>query len=196
MIKNIIVDLSEVIISGYSGIEENTNIPAEIFYKRNKETWNIFLDCMRGKYSENEYLEYLLKGMNWEISKEDLKRLIRQCLNRKVEGTVEILQRLKENYLLVLLSDHVKEWMEFIVENNREINLFKYKYFSYEYGKLKTDEGCFEYIVKDLQINPKETIFIDDCQENIDMANQEGIEGIVFKSAKQLENELIKRRIL
>lgn len=41
MIKNIIFDLSEVIISGYHGaekiIEQNSNIPAEEFLKRKKK---------------------------------------------------------------------------------------------------------------------------------------------------------------
>lgn len=155
MIKNVICDLSEVIISGYHGAEEivgqNTNISAEEFFKRKKEMTSVFLDAMRGKYSEDEYLDCLLEGMNWDISKEVLKKLIRQNLNVPVKGTIEIIQKLKGKYQLILLSDHVKEWMEYIAENNTEVSIFDRQYFSYEYGKLKEDEGCFEYILEDLR---------------------------------------------
>ncbi len=80
MIKNIIFDLSEVIISGYHGaekiIEQNSNIPVEEFLKRKKETINIFLDAMRGKYTEDEYIEALIENANWNVNKEVIKKSI------------------------------------------------------------------------------------------------------------------------
>lgn len=200
MIKNIIFDLSEVIISGYHGveniIEQNTNISPQQFLERKKQTLDIFLDTMKGKYSENEYVDYLLNGTNWNITREELKQIIRMNLNIPIEGTMNIIKRLKNNYNIILLSDHVKEWMEYIFNNNVELDIIDHKYFSYEYGKLKSDEGCFKYIVEDLNINPNETLFIDDYKENVKSANKNGIEGIVFEDSKQLEKELMKRKIL
>lgn len=200
MIKNIIFDLSEVIISGYHGvekiIEQNTDILAEEFLKRKEETLDIFLDTMRGKYSEDEYLEYLLNGTNWNISKEKLKNMIRENLNIPVNGTMNIVKKLKSNYNLILLSDHVKEWMEYILENNIEINIFEHKYFSYTYGRLKSDVESFKYVLEATHINPSETIFIDDYKSNIKVANKIGIQGIIFIDAKQLEEELTKKKIL
>ena len=200
MIKNIIFDLSEVIISGYHGaekiIEENTNISSEEFLKRKKETINIFLDTMRGKYSEDEYLETLIENTNWNINKEMIKKSIRQNLDTKVDGTIKIIDTLKEKYNLILLSDHVKEWVDYILSTNQELEIFKHQYFSYEYGMLKDDEGTFKYILEKEKIIPSETIFIDDSQDNIEMANREGIQGIVFQNAKQLEYELKKMKII
>jgi len=122
----------------------------------------MFLDTMRGIYSEEEYLSDLLKNTNWCISKDELKILIRRNLNRPVKGTMNIINALKENYNLILLSDHVKEWMDYIFENNEELKIFNHKYFSYDIKRLKSDEGTFEYIINDLSIKPEETIFIDD----------------------------------
>jgi len=113
MIKNIIFDLSEVIISGYHGveniIEQNSNISAEEFLKRKKETINIFLDAMRGKYSEDEYIKALIENTNWNVNKETIKKCVRQNLDTKIDGTTKIIESLKEKYNLVLLSDHIKE---------------------------------------------------------------------------------------
>ena len=78
MIKNIIFDLSEVIISGYHGVEKIIKrqyaIPEEDFKKQKFLKYEYFLDLMRGKLSEEEYLEELLKGTNWNISIEKLPR--------------------------------------------------------------------------------------------------------------------------
>ena len=79
MIKNIIFDMSEVIISGYFGVEEliekNTNMSAGEFLKRKQETIEIFFDLMRGKISEDEYINHLTKGA--DVSKEKIKELLK-----------------------------------------------------------------------------------------------------------------------
>lgn len=200
MIKNIIFDLSEVIISGFHKaeyiIEKNTNINAEEFLEKRKEVNDIFLDAMRGKYTEDEYIEALLKSANWDVNKEIIKKSIRQNLDIKVEGTMKIVEKLKQRYNLILLSDHIKEWVDYIIETNKELEIFEHKYFSYEYGKLKTDEGTFRHIIEQEKIVPSETIFIDDSEENVEIAKQNGIYAIVFKNAKQLEKELQKMNII
>lgn len=200
MIKNIIFDLSEVIISGYHGIEkileQEASIPVDEFTKRKAETIDYYLDTMRGIHTEDEYWAYLIKDTDWNISVSKLKELSRQNLNIPVKGTLELIKKLKKNYQLILLSDHVKDWMEYIIANNKDIDLFDYKFISYEYGKLKQDEGCFNYVIKEIGINPQETIFIDDLSSNVACAQKVGISGIVFKNADDLEKELRKRKII
>ena len=60
MVKNIIFDLSEVIISGFHKteeiIEKNTNIKAEEFLAKRRKIEDIFLEAMKGKYTEDEYI--------------------------------------------------------------------------------------------------------------------------------------------
>lgn len=200
MIKNIIFDLSEVIISGFHKteeiIEKNTNIKAEKFLAKRREVEEIFLEAMRGKYTEDEYLEALIKNTNWNVNKEIIKKSIRQNLDVKVEGTMKVVEKLKEKYNLVLLSDHIKEWVEYILNTNKDLEVFKHKYFSYEYGMLKEDERTFKYILEKEKMLASETIFIDDNKDNVKMANREGIQGIIFENAKQLENELKKMQII
>lgn len=151
---------------------------------------------MRGKYTEDEYIDALVENANWNVSKEIIKKSIRQNLDVKVEGTIKIVEKLKEKYKLILLSDHIKEWVEYILNTNKDLEAFRHKYFSYEYGMLKEDEGTFRYILGKEKILPSETIFIDDKKDNIKMANKEGIQGIVFENAKQLEYELKQMQII
>jgi len=188
--------LSEVIIAGYHGaeyiIEKEYGIPAMEFIKRKQETIEIFLEAMRGKIKEEEYWNQLLKGMNWDITVQDLKNAIRKNLNQPVEGTMDIIKEMKNRYHLILLSDHIEEWVDYIKEINQDINVFDKKIFSYEIGSLKSDEKTFKTILQQTGIIANETIFIDDNEENVKRAEEVGIKGIVFKSAKQLKNELNK----
>lgn len=195
MIKNIIFDLSEVIISGYHGVEKIIKrqyaIPEEDFKKQKFLKYEYFLDLMRGKLSEEEYLEELLKGTNWNISIEKLKTAIRQNLNQPIPGTMEIIKELKEGkYQLILLSDHVKEWMEYIEENNKDLEIFDKKIFSYDIETVKSDEQTFKIVLEKAAIVADETLFIDDYEKNVKNAEAVGIHGIVFENAEQLRKVL------
>lgn len=194
MIKNIIFDLSEVIISGYHGaekiIERQYAILGEEFKKQKLFKNEYFLDLMRGKISEEEYLEELLQGTNWNISVEQSKAAIRQNLNQPVLGTMEIVKELKGKYQLILLSDHTREWMEYIEENNRDLKIFDKKIFSYDIGAVKSDKQTFKIVLEQTGIVADETLFIDDYEKNIKNAEAVGIHGIVFENAEQLRKTL------
>ena len=194
MIKNIIFDLSEVIISGYHEtekiIERQYAIPEEEFKKQKLFKYEYFLDLMRGDLSEEEYLEELLQGTNWNLSLEQLKIAIRQNLNQPVPGTMEIVKELKGKYQLILLSDHAREWMEYIEENNKDLNIFDQKIFSYDIGAVKSDNQTFHIILEQTGIVADETLFIDDYEKNVENAEAVGIHGIVFKNADQLRKIL------
>lgn len=194
MIKNIIFDMSEVIISGYHGIEKllekKKNIQAEVFQKRKAATLDVFLDTMRGKYTENEYIDCLLDGTGWNIDKDEFKEAIRENLNIPVLGTMEIVHKLSNKYNLILLSDYVREWREYLKQCNSNLDIFKKQFFSFEKGMLKQDDGLFNYVIEESNINPNETIFIDDYKSNIEKAEECEINGIVFTNAKDLEKEL------
>lgn len=200
MFKNIIFDLSEVIYYGYHGaestIEHSLNIPTSEFLKRKEETLDFFLDTMRGKYSEDEYFIHLLEGMNWNVSVNDLKNHFRRSIEIPVEGTLDIIEELSSNnYKLILLSDYVKEWYDYKISKD-ELSIFDDKYFSFQYNKLKKDEGVFEFILNKLNIKPEETIFIDDYKNYTEKAEKSGITGITFKNASQLRDDLNKLNVL
>lgn len=194
MIKNIIFDLSEVLISGYAGIqtliEKKYGILAEEFLERKREKNERFLELMRGNLIEEQYWEELIEGMNWNITVEDLKDTVREYLNQPVEGTIEIVKALKSKYQLILLTDHVKDWMEYLEEQNEDIKLFDKKIVSYELGSVKPDKETFPSVLDKAQIIAEETLFIDDHEINIQRAKEVGIHGIVFKNAKQLKEDL------
>lgn len=201
MIKNIIFDLSEVIISGYRGIEEvvlesqygtfeNQKLlenEADLDSMRENE---FFLNLLRGKLTEEEYLNNVLRNKNWNVSIEQLKAIIRSNLNKPVQGTIEIVKELKGKYQLILLSDHAREWMKYIEEKNKDLKLFDQKIFSYDIGTTKSEVQTFRTVIEQTGIVADETLFIDDYEKNVKNAEAVGIHGIVFENAEQLRKIL------
>ena len=167
-----------------------TNILKEDFLNIKEKTIDFFLDTMRGKHTEDEYIDYLLAGTNWHISHNEMKTLFRENLNIQIDGMMDLIKKLSINYNIVLLSDHVKEWVDFILANNRDLDIFKYKFFSYDIGKLKMDKGTFEYVLNAMNFNASETIFVDDSPHNVKVATLSGLKGIVFENVDQLTNDL------
>ena len=194
MIKNIIFDMSEVIISGYHGVEkileQQYAIPEEEWERQRLSKNELFLNLMRGNLSEEAYLEELLQGTNWNISIEQLKTAIRSNLNRPVPGTMKVVRELKGKYQLILLSDYVREWMKYIEERNEDLKIFDKKIFSYNIGTTKSVVETFETVLEQTKIVADETLFIDDYEKNVKNAEAVGIHGIVFENADQLRKTL------
>ncbi len=156
-----------------------------------------FFALLRGEITEEEYFKKVISQEKWEMSVEYLKEITRKNFHKCIEGTIHILEELKKkNYSLYLLSDHVKEWMDYIYKAYDFFSLFNKTYFSYELGYLKREGVPFKRILEDLQLSPKEVLFIDDSIHNIEIAKEFGIDGIVFENAEQLKQEFVHRKIL
>ncbi|MDE6284585.1 MAG: HAD-IA family hydrolase, partial [Bacilli bacterium] len=166
------------------------------FLQQKEKTLPFFLDTLRGFHTEDEYIEVLLKDTTWKITPADLKTTIRENLNIPLKNMINLIDQLKEKYNLILLSDHVKEWMDYIKEHNNIAKKFNHVFLSCEIGHIKLDKECFEYILNKAQIKSAETIFIDDSILNINSAKEYGIEGILFTNSDDLIKELQKREIL
>lgn len=201
MIKNIIFDLSEVIISGYRGIEEvvlesqyGTSEKQKLLKTKvdldSKREDEIFVNLLKGTLTEEEYLNKVLESKNWNVSIEKLKTVIRSNLNKPIPGTMEIIKELKGKYQLILFSDHAREWMQYIEEKNEDLKIFDKKIFSYDIGAVKSDRQTFRRVLEQANIVADETLFIDDYEKNVKNAEAIGIHGIVFENADQLRRVL------
>lgn len=202
MYKYIISDLSEVIIQGFMGIAEELEpiikIPRKEIELEKTKNYPLFVDLMEGKMSEDEYIEKLISITKWNISIEKFKSIMRKVLDKKMPGTIDVLRKVKQTnkYTLVLLSDNVKEWVEYVEKTNKDLDIFDYKFFSYELGTIKEDNITFVKVLDKIKAKPEETLFIDDLMTNIKSAESIGITGIQFLSAEKLENSLKEKEII
>lgn len=200
MIKYIMSDLSEVIMQGYMGVGQALspilNIPVEEIELEKTKNFPLFIKLMEGKLSEDEYIKKFLEITKWNISIEDFKNVVRKVLKKKIPGTIDILRELKKHYKLVLLSDNVREWVDYILKVNKDLEIFDYKFFSYELESIKEDNITFVKVLDKIKAKPEEVFFIDDSLENIKSAESIGITGVQFTTAEELEQKLKEKLIL
>ena len=105
---------------------------------------------------------------------------------------VMLIKRLKQmKYSLIVLSNANPVHAE--INYKRGLySIFDKVYLSNEIKMAKPDKKIYDYVLKKSKLKPEECIFIDDREENVLVANELGIKGIVFTGYKELIYELNK----
>lgn len=102
-----------------------------------------------------------------------------------------IVKKLKKNYKLGLLSNHIEDWLEEIIENHKLNQIFDVIVTSYGSRIAKPDINIFKETIKRLNVKSTECIYIDDMEKNIPPAKELGMKTILFRNLKQLKKELV-----
>lgn len=188
--KTIIFDLSDVLIKGLVGSENHLSE-----YSKEIKATDFFMseldDFFLGKISEEEYWQSVLRKNKWELSIDNLKKAVRKNFE-EIEGTREIIEKLRKRYKLGLLSIHTREWVEYCDKKLNYSSLFDVICYSFQISVCKPSKKAFQIILNKLQAKVEESLFIDDSLRNIESAKELGLSVILFKSSAQLRNELVK----
>lgn len=194
MLKTIIFDLSEVFIAGMYGIEkplaqilnipENTVLPL----MSGKRLRKLFL----GEITEERYLRELLAQEQWNVHLTTIKEVIRNNFHSTLSGMdATLLQCLAKRYRLILLSDHAREWVEYLLPVHQTLlSEFSQLFFSFDpqLRGTKKEVATFRKVLNIISCEPNECLLIDDRELNVSVALEAGIPGIVFKDAQRLIN--------
>lgn len=196
MIKNVIFDLGNVVLDFNpikyleSKIEDKRKIGrvAEAIFK--SKEW-ISLD--EGKITEEEAIEIICSN-NVDFDKE-----IRLAFDNwypilePIESTIEVIKGLKEKgYRIFYLSNFHKKAFSYVTSNYEFFKLFEGGVVSYEDNLIKPNEKIYKLILERYNLDPKESIFIDDMKENVEAAERLGINGINLKNPSELKELLNK----
>lgn len=97
-----------------------------------------------------------------------------------ITGMDDLIHKLKKDgYRIYLLSNISRHF----AENSGKIEIFKEfdgLVFSGSIGLVKPNRDIFEYILKKYNLNPNETLFIDDNKQNVNTAEGMGIKSLLF----------------
>ena len=120
-----------------------------------------------------------------------LNELIVAAWNAMLKGVkknkLDYIMSLRNQYHTILLSNtneiHISAF-EKDMSNNQMLahfkSCFEKIYYSSRMGLRKPHAVCFEKVLKEQQINPKETLFIDDSIQHIEGAKNCGIRAVLF----------------
>ncbi|MCK8523985.1 HAD family phosphatase [Aquimarina sp. D1M17] len=179
MIKNIIFDFGDVFI--------NLDKPATLTELSKLGEINDWKDLTKvnqlyetGEISTEEFLQHYHNEFP-NATKEQLIDAWNAILIDFPEYRLDFLEELssKQEFNLILLSNTNALHINWIKENisfyNRFKSCFKSFYLSHEIHLRKPNTNIFEFVLEQHQIQPSETIFIDDTKENTDAAFSLGI---------------------
>jgi putative hydrolase of the HAD superfamily len=190
MIKGVLFDLSEVLLTGVKESGEQLGIRHDLDTENHPLRLPIANSLFRGDISESEFLNEVVGQYPMVGSVEELFNYIRSGFH-EVEGTRTIIKQLQSLGLrLGLLSIHAKEWIEYCESKFNYHQYFHGLYYSYDGIELKPHAESYWSALRGLGLKPEETLFIDDSVTNVRAARELGMHGIVFTDAVQLDRDL------
>ena len=193
--STLIFDLSEVLIPGLWGAEKELaprlGLPEKTVVDAIWMPWATSL--FEGRLTEEQYLNEVIRRNGWQgITSDEVGGCMRRNFCRRLPGMEDMIRRLAQKYELALLSDHAREWVEFIRQQHPFLECFSHQFFSYELRHTKRERVTFLTVLHKLGRQAGECVFVDDLPTNIAVADSVGIRGVQFKDAQQLSAELQK----
>ena len=191
--STLIFDLSEVLIYGLWGAEQGLAARLGLPEKRVvQELWIPWATSLfEGRLTEQQYLDEVIRKAGWQgVTAAEVGSYLRENFRRRVPGMQELIRRLAPRYELALLTDHAREWVEFIREQHPVLECFSHQFTSYELRHTKRERITFLTVLYKLGRQPGECVFVDDMATNVEVARSVGIHAIQFKDASQLTADL------
>jgi len=185
-IRNIIFDLGGVILN------IDYMLTAKAFQSLGIENYNdlytqfnqvdIFDKLEKGEITPSYFYNEIRRLSNINITDEQITKAWNAMLLDFPVNRLELLQKLKNKYKIYLCSNtneiHLTDYNKtlkqtFGIDNLGDI--FIKEYYSHKVGMRKPNIEIFELIINENNLNPKETLFIDDSPQHIEGAKKAGL---------------------
>ena len=210
-IRAVLTDAMDVLFWSFTGLiqflHDVSGASKSQLSARNLETLDDLWSACRNDMSENERWERFVAGVDWTDDEgnpvypepKKLMMAFRDNMRKPIDGTFEIYQKLSKQYGLTffLASDHFAEIVPQLIEWHPEEFEFipeERRFWSCDLKMVKGDPEFFPFVLKIMEekfgIHKDEILFIDDSEENIEMARKCGIQAILFTTAEQLTEDL------
>lgn len=202
-IRNVIFDLGGVIINldfnrTISEFNKIGQIPFEKIYSQARQS-EIFNLLDKGKITEAEFFAELRKQIRYNGPDQDLLSAWNALLLDVPEHRLDTLVKMKQNYSTFLLSNTCEPHITaFEKDLKREYGVrnfddyFDKVYYSCRMGMRKPDKEIFEFVLAENDLNPEETVFIDDSPQHVKGAGECGINAFLLQKNMEME-ELLKQ---
>ena len=193
MIKNIIFDIGNVLLDFNPELYVKSKVTeekVEEIYKCifQSDEWPM-LD--RGTISEEQAK---INIINRNIENEKLINLVFENwydILVPIENNVDVLKKLKQSgYKVYYLSNFHLAAFEHVTKNHDFFQCFDGGVVSYKEKLLKPEKEIYEKIIERYNLDPSQTVFIDDLKENVKAAMDSGLKGIILNNSKDLRIEL------
>lgn len=135
-----------------------------------------------GEISEEEHWQNVMKVLKLPVS--EAERVKREFFGGDIidRALLEFLRSLKPKYKVGAVSNAWSGLRKFM-EREKFADVFDAIIISAEVGAAKPSEKIYRVALEQLQVKPKEAVFVDDFIENIEACEKLGMTGIHFTEA-------------
>ena len=169
----------------FENIEEREFFLAEVC----NDQWNFQQDA--GRTIAQAELELIPKFPHYEKEIKMYYKNHRKMIRGVFEESIDILKKLKDkNYECYVLSNWSAETFAGMTDDYPFLKLFDGLLISGEDKLMKPDSAIYELAKNRFNLNPKETVFIDDKRENIKAAKGLDFKTIHLTDPKNIEKEI------
>jgi len=169
----------------FENIEEREFFLAEVC----NDQWNVQQDA--GRSIAEAELELIPKFPHYEKEIKMYYKNHRKMIRGVFEESVDILKKLKDkNYDCYVLSNWSAETFAGMIDDYTFLKLFDGLLISGEDKLIKPDHAIYQLARDRFNLNPEETVFIDDKRENIEAAKGLDFKTIHLTDPKNIEKEI------
>jgi putative hydrolase of the HAD superfamily len=199
MIKTIIFDLGKVIIPfdfqrGYDRMAPHCSYAADQIPERLRSC-DLVTRFESGQVEPEVFVRELSALLNLNIGYADFCEIWSAIFLPDTFIPEALLQRLKLNHRLVLLSNTNAIHWEMVSVRYPLLKHFDEHVLSYRVGALKPDPKIYRAAIQAAQCAADECFFTDDIAAYVDGARQYGIDAVQFQNLAQIEDELRRRGV-
>jgi glucose-1-phosphatase len=143
-----------------------------------------------GEVDEIEVWNHVQQKFN--LSNEDLEDLRKNFwIGDQLDlDLIDFIRRLRNDYRIGLLSNAWTGARASLANRFSFLDAFDVTIFSAEVGLKKPDPEIYHMVLRELEVEPAEAVFVDDFKENTIAAQQVGMHAVHFKSRQQTIAEL------
>lgn len=170
------------------GVFAELRVPMYEFMQQHKipkdkfanEIHNFVIEHDLGKLTEQEFLQKCSKMIGLEIPYSSHRYTFQEELLNK--SLIETVDRLKKKYKIALLSNNNKEYCKEFLFKPELDKLFDVMIISYQVGFRKPAPEIYQILIKKLDVQAEEILFIDDDPTKLPAAEAQGLKTLVYKN--------------
>jgi len=199
VIKAIIFDIGEVLI------QEEAHLARDIVAKKfnfdpqkfKEYTMKNIVFSYKGKLHYLDYFKGMIQENNLNTTPEEMAKEWKKARRKTsywIPQTKNLLKKLNKNYLTISFTNSTK-LNDTVKIRQDSYKLFKINLISHQLEKCKPEREFYQTLLKTLKernIQPEESVFIEDKEDNLSPAKELGINTILFTKDTDLKKELTK----
>ncbi len=164
--------------------------PDEIFlfmFERDDGLINMY---ETGQMTSNEFFERLKKRYRLDLTFEEFRDIWNPIFWENHEVSEAIMYLKSKNYPVYLLSNTNELHFSYIADKYPIVHKLDEWILSYEAGVKKPEKKIYDMIFDKMDVDRRSVFYIDDIDRYVEAAKGFGIQGMVFRDAGQLWEEI------